>query len=218
MREFYLISCLLLGSSAVFATVSIINYDYKYSNEVPEDLSFASSVDWHEGGIEKSYRDVDVIYQREAFSEYRGKKKAVTIVKTPQQDTEYSFELRGINVIGEKKVALVSAKAVKNKAKRSNGRKPIVRASQDSDVHLVSIGEEIADTGYTLKEIAGNQILITDIQGELMSPVSFSLISEASLKRAEIAYKNQLKKNTNKAVPSSAVKGKTIKPTTRKDK
>jgi len=73
MRELYLIGCLVLGASAVVATMSVVKYDYKNSNKIPEDITYSSLEEDVEPEADIKQYQVDVIHERDAFSKLRGK-------------------------------------------------------------------------------------------------------------------------------------------------
>ena len=228
MRAFYLTACLLLGTSAVLAAVSVIKYDYKYSTEVNDDLSYVPLIENPKAAEKLSIREVEVIYEREAFNEFRGKGvDSIIKVPTPPTAQKFSFELRGLTVVGDKKAALISAKAVSIKTpikySRSKDRtsKPLSLSSKK--VHVLTPGEEIPGTDCILKSISGNAVTIADNSGKELDPVYFSLVSDESLKRAEQIYKNELllrkkKAPKNSTKPTSMAKEKAINSTTREDR
>ena len=200
MRELYLIGCLVLGASAVVATMSVVKYDYKNSDKIPEDISYASLAEEPEVDEDLKQYQVDVIHERDAFSKLRGKaepENAEEEEETPVVQAKYSFELRGINAIGNKKVAMLTAQPIRtsrtsSRSSRSSGRTATPVTSRSNKVHIVAIGEEIEDSGHKLKSIEGKKVVITDSQGRELPPLFFSLVSEDSIKRGELAYKNEL--------------------------
>ena len=189
MRELYLLGCVVLGSGAVFATMSAVKYDYQFSQVIQEDTKWNPSESNEEDKKENVRRNPDVIFEKNAFEE------VPVVDDTPKGN--YSFELRGINIIGEKKVALVTATPVNtgrsSRDSRSRGRTPTpVRSTSSNKVYIVAEGEEVGDTGYKVSSIDAKQVLIADGKGETKSTLVFSLVSDESLKRAEMAYKNEV--------------------------
>ena len=200
MRELYLLGCLVLGAGAVVATMSVVKYDYKNNNKIPEDITYSALEKEAEPEKPLKQYQVDVIHERDAFSELRGKAvpedKEEEVVETVVQ-AKYSFELRGINAVGDKKVALLTAQPIRSsrtssRSSRSSGRTPVPVTSRSSKVHIVAIGEEIEDSGHKLKSIDGKRVVITDSSGRELPPLIFSLVSDDSIKRGELAYKNEL--------------------------
>ena len=210
------------------AAVSVIKYDYKYSTEVNEDLSYVPFIENDKTDEKLSIREVDVIYEREAFSKHRGKAlEPVVKVPIPGIDQKFTFELRGLNVVGDKKAALISAKPVSSKKPvkfiRSKGRSPKQSTSSSNEVYVLTPGEIIPGTACTLKSISGNAVIIADQNGKDLAPVYFSLVSKESLKRADLLYKSEVHLREKKALqnstkPTSMVKKKAINSTTREDK
>lgn len=200
MRELYLLGCVVLGAGAVFATMSAVKYDYQFSQVIQEDTKWNPSESNEEDKKENVRRNPDVIFEKNAFEELRGKavpedEEVPEVDDTPKGN--YSFELRGINIIGEKKVALVTATPVNtgrsSRDSRSRGRTPTpVRSTSSNKVYIVAEGEEVGDTGYKVSSIDAKQVLIADGKGETKSTLVFSLVSDESLKRAEMAYKNEV--------------------------
>ena len=200
MRELYLLGCLVLGAGAVVATMSVVKYDYKNSNKIPEDISYSALEEEAEPEKPLKQYQVDVIHERDAFSQLRGKAvpedKEEEVIETVVQ-AKYSFELRGINAIGDKKVALLTAQPIRSsrtssRSSRSSGRTPVPVTSRSSKVHIVAIGDEIEDSGHKVKSIEGKRVVITDSSGRELPPLIFSLVSDDSIKRGELAYKNEL--------------------------
>lgn len=218
MRELYLLGCLVLGAGAVVATMSVAKYNYKNSDKIPEDISFASVQEVEDPEEELKQYQVDVIHERDAFSELRGKEvkeddKIPDVVPTIQ--AKYNFELRGINAIGDKKVAMLTAQPIRSSKtsshkSRSSGRTALPVTSRSGTIHLVAVGEEIEDSGHKLKSIEGRKVIITDGQGRDLPPLFFSLVSDDSLKRGELAYKNELSRqkyfSKNNQFPNSSSK------------
>lgn len=200
MRELYLLGCLVLGSGAVLATMSVVKYDYQETKQIPKDISFITP---YEEEVEEKplvNMNTEVIYARDAFDASRGKEEKV--VETPtivgSDPGQYSFELRGINIIGKKKVALLTAQPIrKSKSSSSRSRSSSSRStspvtSGSSKVLIVAEGEEIDETGHTIKSIVAGKVIIVDTKGKEVPPLIFSLASEDSLKRAELAHRNEL--------------------------
>ena len=200
MRELYLLGCVLLGAGAVYATMSAVKYDYQFSQVIEEDTKWSPTENKVEDKQENARRNPDVIFEKNAFEELRGKAVPEEKIDDPVEDEpkgNYSFELRGINIIGEKKVALVTATPVStgrsSRDSRSRGRTPTpVRSTSSNKVYIVAEGEEVGDTGYKVTGIDNKQILIDDGKGGTKYTLTFSLVSDESLKRAEMAYKNEL--------------------------
>lgn len=198
MRELYLLGCLVLGAGAVVATLSVVKYDYKNSPRIPEDISFASLEEEEKPEKDIKQYQVDVIHERNAFSQLRGKAEPVGEVvpdTPPVVQAKYSFELRGINVVGDKKVALLTAQPIRtsrSSSSRSSGRTVSPVTSRSNTVHIVPVGEEIEDSGHKVKSIEGRKVVVVDGEGKELPPLIFSLVSEDSIKRGELAYKNEV--------------------------
>ncbi|MCM8543282.1 MAG: hypothetical protein NE328_23640 [Lentisphaeraceae bacterium] len=200
MRELYLIGCLVLGVGAVFATMSVVKYDYKETKQIPKDISFITPFEEEKEVKPPVSHSTEVIHSRNAFEESRGKEIAVAADDDDGEDDQekgtYSFELRGINRIGEKKVALLTAQPVRSsktsRSSRSSGRTTSPVTSNSNKVHIVALGEEIEDTGHKVHSIESGKVVITDGEGKQMPPLIFSLASDESLKRAELSYKNEV--------------------------
>lgn len=232
MRELYLLGCLVLGTGAVFATMSVVKYDYKETKQIPKDISYITPYEEEQEETQIVSRSADVIYARNAFDEDRGKE----IAQTDEEEDEpvedkgtYSFELRGINIIGKKKVALLTAQPIRSsrtssRSSRSTGRTSTPVTSRSSKVHIVAEGEEIEDSGHKVKLIEAGKVVVTNSSGKELPPLFFSLASEESIKRAELAYKNELSRqkafaNQNKfpaaTKPAVTVKKPTTTPSTK---
>lgn len=200
MRELYLLGCLVLGAGAVLTTMSVVKYDYKETKQIPKDISYITPFEEEEVVEPPTNRSTEVIHARNAFDVNRGKEiaQADEDEETPVEDKgTYSFELRGINIIGKKRVALLTAQPVRptrtsSRSSRSSGRTSTPVTSRSSKVHIVAVGEEIEDSGHKVKSIEAGKVIVEDSAGKEMPPLIFSLISDESLKRAELSYKSEL--------------------------
>jgi hypothetical protein len=96
---------------------------------------------------------------------------------------EFDFEVRGIHILGDKKMALLSATPL-----RKNGKRPS-RSSTSSK--LVGLGEEIETSGYILTAIEPGNVSI-ERNGETKQ-YDFKIASSASLQRGQAAYKSKQK-------------------------
>ena len=199
MRELYLAGCLILGVGAVFATMSVVKYDYKETKQIPKDISYITPYEEEKEVKPPVSHSTEVIHARNAFDSSRGKEEVAAVETEEEEEPKgtYSFELRGINIIGEKKVALLTAQPVRSgrsssRNSRSQGRTTSPVTSNSNKVHIVALGEEIEDTGHKVHKIEAGKVIVVDSAGKEMPPLVFSLASEESLKRAELSYKNEL--------------------------
>ena len=107
----------------------------------------------------------------------------------------YTFELRGVHILGEKKLALIAATPIRSsrysRGRSSSSSRQPVSSSSSVQSQLVRVGEEIEGTGHEVVSIEPGLVKITNSTGITQS-LEFDLASDSSLKRAEVAFKNEV--------------------------
>jgi hypothetical protein len=199
MRPLYLIGSILLSVGAVYAVMGVSDYEYSSVVQVPDDISYiqpedeSASIDPEDDEVNP--REASWIHTKNAFDKLRGapvKPTDPTVKKPDEVVGEYEFEVRGINILGDSKVALITAKAMRT-TKSSRGRRPPRPSvsSKGTRPIKVRVGDQINETGYVVEAIEAGLVTIKDKEG-LSMEVVYSLKSESAVKRGELAYKNEL--------------------------
>jgi hypothetical protein len=217
MRSLYLLGSVLLGVAAVFGIMEVVNYSYTPSVNLPENISYVElEVEDEEDEDEAQPKSAEVIYAKNGFDKLRGDEEVVPDdgEETPVVENKgtYEFEVRGIHIIGEKKMALITATALRRSRSssirgRTSSRAPV--SSKSSPSKLVHEGEEIESTGYVVSAIDTGVVSIKDSAGAVQE-IEFSLVNSASLKRAETAFKYEASRqkqfSKQNTLPSSTKK------------
>ena len=193
MKELYLAGAVILGGAAVYTTVSAVKY--KYTGQDLPSNEFVPVERESDAVLEPEEIPSEVIYSQNPFDINRGQSEDEDtdgeVEETQVVQGTYSFELRGIIGVGKSPVALFSAK-LNSRSSSSRGRtssRSAVSASSDK-IHNCKIGDPIGDSSYTVKSIVDGQVTIDDKKGNEQT-FTFSLTSEESLKRSEVAFKSE---------------------------
>ena len=197
MRSLYLIGSILLSIGAVYAVIGVSGYEYSSLVQIPDDISYIQEEDEIDNidreDDEPRPRQARWIYTNNAFDKLRGDpvKSTAPIVKTPDKVVDkYEFEIRGINILGDSKVALITAKILPSR-KKSGGRRPSRPTSGSNKPIKVRVGDQINETGYVVEAIEAGLVTLKDKEGLAME-VAYNLRSESAVKRSQLAYKNEL--------------------------
>ena len=194
MRELYIIGGLALGAASVFGTMSVVNYSHSPSVQIPNNLVYEEKFIPKEAETANyEPQDSEPIYEKNAFDINRGEEVAQVTTPTPVEPPQtpagdFQFELQGIHILGEKKMALISAQPLR---KSRSGKTSPVKSTSSVEAKLVSLGQDLEGTGMKVSAIEPGKVTLEDSSG-LTRELAFSLASDESLKRAEVAYKNEL--------------------------
>ena len=136
-------------------------------------------------------QDSEPIYEKNAFDQYRGEEppsEPVEELDDPEPEpSNYTFEVRGIHILGEKKLALIAAEPIR----RVKGKIIPAKSSSSTQSVLVREGEDIEGTGHKVAKIEPGRVTLQNSSG-IDYPLDFDLTSDSSLKRAEAAYKYEV--------------------------
>jgi hypothetical protein len=209
MKELLVIACTILGIAAFISTMSAVRYNYKVTPLV--DNEFIPRVNSEEEESEEQNYATEVIYEKNLFDKMRGEEPPEGSEEIPEEvksNANYAFELRGIIGVGTNQVALMSA-ALSGKAAPVRGRTPTPNSpapvgARSDKIHICKVGADIGDSGYKVKSIENGQVKIEDSKGN-HQVFHFSLVTDESLKRSEVAFKEDQSKqkefaNQNKFV------------------
>ncbi|MCM8536667.1 MAG: hypothetical protein NE334_12085 [Lentisphaeraceae bacterium] len=221
MKELFLAGALALSGAAIYSTVSVVKYTY-----AQQDLKDASFVPVErESTPEEIGKDfsTDVIYNKNAFEASRGKSSDEDTDGGEEETTvnkgSYTFEIRGIIGVGEKQVALFSAK-LNGRSSSTRGRTKTrsTVSSNSNKIYICGVGDKIAESDYKIKSIKAGLVEIEDSSNNKQS-FEFSLASDESIERSEVAFKNEVSRQKSFAKQNSFTTPKppvapTKKPTT----
>ena len=188
-KSLYIFASIILVCAAIFTVSKVINYSYTEQyvlkeNPTPPPKQKPATDN------ETEPQDTEIIHTDNAFEALRGAtqiKKGET-PPPPPSNTDYEFEIRAIHILGDKKMALISAAPIR-KSSRSNSRTK--QSAQPAKTFM--IGDVVGSTGYKVSSIEPGLVFLTDSSGK-QHKHEFSLSSPESLKRAEIAQRTQIKK------------------------
>jgi len=231
MKELYILASVVLGIAAVSGTMSTTKYQYE-TKVLPSDDYTPPQPEAEEELKDAPQLPVVTISEKNLFDVKRGEvdetKPIIGEVVTPIAQSNFTFVLRGVAILGEKKVASISVSAARRPTS-SSSRRPSSRSSSSrstsrtirtpvSSVKIkeYKVGDSVKDnndteTGFTIKEIHSLKVIIEN-QAKEVQTLSFDFASEESLARRETAYKTALlqQKAAERAASLAAAKERAI--------
>lgn len=209
MKKIYLSTSLVLGIATVLALVYALNYSYKESSVHQGEIAWKSTEVANLDKTDNVKKNADIIFEKNIFDINRGKEEPSEEKEEPEfvDFGRYTVELRGINIVGNTKIALLTATEAGGQSRRnpfSRGSAPVsapevvdpnapppVRSTSSNPILVVKEGEVIGKTGHKVASIEKGKVFIKDHAGKQLPPLEFNLLSASSLKRADLAFKEE---------------------------
>ena len=210
-RLFWLINIILL-TLAVFITDSIMGYRpdqaaVAASKKIGGEVKAASGKRVAEQEVAVAPADTTPIWKQSLFRPDRSEDESAEDGSTAEEEKSSDLDLIAICIIGKGKVAVIlTPQAATQPQPRAfmpgGGMMPNTPANQKKPErikHVFSVGQTIGNTGYTIKEINNNDVLIA--RGGVEKTLEISFGDESSKKRMDdAAGESRRREETNRAL------------------